>query len=219
MMMTTIISLGGSGTPSPGPGLPKTQTINDLTQRLDRLRSNTEEVLPHNTPQQNSRIIAQKNNEKFLNRQINQRQKELSKLPKRIVKNRRSTINFKLPDTPPSTPDDYWADVDQNWIPGGTPSTPISGPLPPSPSLFDYDRDFPPLSKFVPEPPPSRETTFLSDGTISPLRVKLPHIAPLPSKPALDNFSRPITKIVDESNNSISLTPKKPPVEPIVQTK
>ena len=65
-------------------------------------------------PQQNSRIIAQKNNEKFLNRQINQRQKELSKLPKGIIKNRRSTINFKLPDTPPSTPDDYWADVDQN---------------------------------------------------------------------------------------------------------
>ena len=112
--MTTIISLGGSGTPSPGPGLPKTQTINDLTQRLDRLRGNTEEVSPYNTPQQNSRIIAQKNNEKFLNRQINQRQKELSKLPKGIIKNRRLTINFKLPDTPPSTPDDYWADVDQN---------------------------------------------------------------------------------------------------------
>ena len=38
---------------------------------------------------------------KILNRQFNQRQKELSKLPKRIVKNLRSTINFKLPDTPP----------------------------------------------------------------------------------------------------------------------
>ena len=214
--MTTIISLGGSGgTPSPGAGLPKTQTINDL--RLDCLCGNTEEVLPYNMTQQNSRIIAQKNNEKFLNRQINQRQKELSKLPKGIVKNRRSTINFKLPDTPPSTPDDYWADVDQNQIPGGTPSTPISGQLPPSPSLFDYDRDFPPLSKFVPEPPPSRETTFLSDGTISPFRAKLPHIAPLPSKPALDNFLRPITKIVNESNNTISLNPKKPPVEPIGQ--
>ena len=61
MVMTTIISLGGSGgTPSPGPGLPKTQTINDLTQRLDHLCGNTEEVLPYNTPQQNSRIIAQK---------------------------------------------------------------------------------------------------------------------------------------------------------------
>ena len=95
MVMTTIISLGGSGgTPSPGPGLPKTQTINDLTQRLDRLCSNTEEVLPHNTPQQNSRIIAQKNNEKFLNRQINQRQKELSKLPKGIVK--KSKVDYKL---------------------------------------------------------------------------------------------------------------------------
>ena len=73
------------------------------------------------------------------------------------------------------------------------------------------------MPKFVPDPPPSRETTFLSDGTISSLRAKLPHIAPLPSKPALDNFSRMITKIVDESNNTISLTPKKPPIEPIGQ--
>ena len=173
--------------------------------------------MPHNTPQQNSRIIAQKNNEKFLNRQINKRQKELSKLPKGIIKNRRSTINFKLPDTPPSTQDNYWADVDQNWIAGGSPSTPLSGPLPPSPSFFDCDHDFLPLSKFVPERPPWRETTFLSHGTISSLRAKLSHIAPLPSKPALDNFSRSINKIVDESNNSISLTPKKPPVEPIAQ--
>ena len=45
-------------------------------------------------PQQNSRIIAQKNNEKFLNRQINQRQKELSKLPKGIVK--KSKVDYKL---------------------------------------------------------------------------------------------------------------------------
>ena len=106
MTMITIISLAGSrGTPRPGLGLPKTKSINDLTQRLDCLRGNTEEVSPYNMPQQNSRIIAQKNNEKFLNRQINQRQKELSKLPKRIVKNRRSTINFKLPATSPSTPD------------------------------------------------------------------------------------------------------------------
>ena len=166
-----------------------------------------------------------KNNEKSLNQQINQREKELAKIPKEIVKNRRSTINFKqpdkwrsinfkLPDTPPSTPGNYWADVDQNWIPGSTPSAPLSGPPTPSPSLFDYDCDFPPLSKLVPEPPPSRETTFLSDGTISPSRAKLPHIAPLPSKPALDNFLRPITKIVNESNNTISLTPQKTPIEP-----
>ena len=75
-MMTTIISLAGSGgTPRPGLGLPKAQSINDLTQRLDCLRGNTEEVSPYNMPQQNSRIIAQKNNEKFLNSQINQRQK------------------------------------------------------------------------------------------------------------------------------------------------
>ena len=212
---------GSGGTSIP----PKKQTIDELTQRLYHLRGNTEELSPDNTPEQNARIIMKKNNEKFLNRQINQREKELAKVPKGIVKNRRSTINFKQPDTwrsinfklldtPPSTPDNYWPDVDRNWIPGGTPSAPLSGPPTPSPSLFDYDRDFPPLSKFVPEPSPSRETTFLSDGTISSLRAKLPHIAPLPSKPALDNFSRLITKIVDESNNTISLTPKKPPIEP-----
>ena len=73
------------------------------------------------------------------------------------------------------------------------------------------------MPKFFPEPLPSREITFLSDGTISQLRAKLPHLAPLPSKPVLDNFSRPITKTVNESNNTISLTPKKPPIEPIGQ--
>ena len=209
---------------------PKRQTIDELTQRRDRLRGNTEELSPYNTSEQNARIIMKKNNEKFLNRKINQRENELVKIPKRIVKNWRSTINFKQPDTwrninfkfpdaPPSTPDDYWADVDQNWIPGGTPSAPLRGlPTPsPFPSLFDYDRDFRPLPKFVHESPPSREATFLSDGTISPLRAKLLNIAPLPSNPALDNFLRPLTKIVDESNNTISLTPKKPPIEPIGQ--
>ena len=35
----------------------------------------------------------------------------------------------------------------------------------------------------------------------------------MPCKPKIDNFSRPITKIVDESNNTISLIPKKPRIE------
>ena len=52
---------------------------------------------------------------------------------------------------------------------------------------------------------------------MSPLRLKLPNIAPLPSRPSVHNFSRPITEITDEKNNTISITPKKPVLELIVQ--
>ena len=52
---------------------------------------------------------------------------------------------------------------------------------------------------------------------MSPLRNKLPNIAPLPSRPSVNNFSRPITEITDEKNNTISITPKKPVLELIVQ--
>ena len=58
---------------------------------------------------------------------------------------------------------------------------------------------------------------FLSpEGSSSPLRNKLPNIAPLPSRLSIDNFARPITEITDEKNNAISITPKKP-VLPIGQ--
>ena len=70
-----------------------------------------------------------------------------------------SIKNFKFPDTPPQTSDDYWSDVAQNWV--GSPELPIS--VPPrssSPPLFNYDHNFPPLSKFVPKPPEPRETSF-----------------------------------------------------------
>ena len=159
-----------------------------------------------------------------MNQQIKQRQRELSKLPNGIVHNRRSTINFRLPDTPPSTlqeQDKYWPDVEENWV--GTPVSTISGP--PAPiqptSLFDYDRDFPPLSKHILAKSllpinQSRETSSLSpEGSSSPLRNKLPNIVPLPSRPSVDNFSRPITEITDEKNNTISITPKKPVLPPI----
>ena len=51
----------------------------------------------------------------------------------------------------------------------------------------------------------------------SPLRNKLPDIAPLPSKANINDFSRPITDITDQENNIISITPKKIPLPPIGQ--
>ena len=214
---------GGPGTPGSGLLTPQ-QEMDETARRLDKLRGNKNELSPYNTPAQNSAIIAQQNNQKFLDRQINRREREIKNIPKGIVKNRRSSINFQLPqinsiknykfpDTPPQTADDYWSDVAQNWV--GLPDLPISGP-PRSSSLplFDYERDFPPFSRFVPHPPEPRETSFLfSDGSFSPLRNKLKHIVPLPNKPIVDNFSRPITKIADDSNNSISITPKRSNLE------
>ena len=44
----------------------------------------------------------------------------------------------------------------------------------------------------------------------SALKNKLRSIAPLPSKPTIDNFARPITQITDEKNNTIAITPKRP---------
>ena len=130
---------GTSGTPRP----PKTpqQEMNEIARRLDYLRGNTPDVSPYNTREENSRIIARKNNEKFVNQQIRQRERELSQLPKGIVNKKRSSIrssiNFRLPDTPPLTPrqeDDYWNDVGENWL--STPASTISGP--PKKTAFSF---------------------------------------------------------------------------------
>ena len=217
----------GPGTPGSGLLNPQ-QEMDEITRRLDKLRGNKNELSPYNTPAQNSAIIAQQNNQKFLDRQMNQREREIKNMAKGIVKNRRSSINFELPqinsienykfpDTPPQTPDDYWSDIAQNWV--GSPDLPISGPPRlSSPPLFDYERDFPPLSKFVPKLPEPRETSFLFfDGSFSPLRNKLRHIAPLPNKPIVDNFSRPTTKMADDSNDSISIMRKRSNLESIGQ--
>ena len=138
-------------------------------------------------------------------------------MPKGIVNNRRSRINFRLLDTPSTRQeqDEYWRDVEENRL--RTPASTISGPPAPTQptTLFDYDRDFPPLSKHILAKNllpinQSKETSFLSpEGSSSPLRNRLPNIATLPSRPSVDNFSRPITEITDEKNNTISITPKK----------
>ena len=42
------------------------QKMDEITRRLDKLRGNKNELSPYNTPAQNSTIIAQQNNQKFL---------------------------------------------------------------------------------------------------------------------------------------------------------
>ena len=60
---------GGSGGTLGPPGPPRTpqQEIDEITERLHRLLGNTVDVSPYNTREENSRIIAGKNNEKFVN--------------------------------------------------------------------------------------------------------------------------------------------------------
>ena len=175
--------------------------------------------------------------EKFLNRQLRQREKELSSLPKVNVGKKRSSIRsslkFRLPETQPPSFDDYWDGVVDQWI---LHNTPLSGPSePPLPApLFDYERDFPPLSKSVlrrnlppitpktplpslPSTPTETSFFFPAEESVSPLRKKLPIIAPLPSRPNINDFARPITDITHEKNNTISITPKKAPLSPIGQ--
>ena len=97
-------------------------------------------------------------------------------------------INFNFPDRPPQTPPQRSnkRNVDEE------------------------EEDFPPPPHFL-KPTSPRKTSFLfSDGSLSPLRNKLRNIAPLPSKPTIDNFMRAITQITHEKNNTIAITPKRP---------
>ena len=71
---------GDDGMPSPGPPPPRNlqQEMEDIVWRLDILRGNTSDVSPANTPAQNSRIIAWQNEERVQNRQIREREREIS---------------------------------------------------------------------------------------------------------------------------------------------
>ena len=192
---------GGGGddwTPGLGPLLPRTpqQETEEIVRRLDLLRENTLHVSPDNTMEQNSRIIAWKNQERFQNRQIKEREKELLNIPKGIINKRKSIINFNFSDTPPYTPSEDFSRYLQPNVEN------------------DFSRYHQPSPHFL-EPTEPRETSFLfSDGnqpeSLSPLRNKLRNITPLPSKPTIDNFARPITQMTDEKNNTIAITPKRP---------
>ena len=195
----------------------------ELVKRFNRLCGN-ESLSPRDVEYLN-----------FYNKRIRQREKELTSLKKGTrgnVGRKRSSIEpnlkFKLPDTPPpSFHDPYWEGVADEWIPN---NTPLSGP-----PLFDYDKDFPPLSRSIQRrnlPPitPASNQSFSSnplpsiaseistpEKSISSLRNKLSSIDPFPSLPNINDFSRPITDIVDEKNKTIEITPKKIPLPPIGQ--
>ena len=95
---------GDNGTPGLLPPRTPQQEIDDIVRRLDILRGNTPDVSPQNTPAQNSRIIARKNEERFQNRQIRESEREISNIPKGIINKRKSSTNYNFPDTPPVTP-------------------------------------------------------------------------------------------------------------------
>ena len=109
--------------------------MEDIIRRLDFLRGNPPDVSPDNTREQNSRIIARKNQEIFQNRQNKEREKELSNIPKGIINKRKSSINFNFPDTPPYTPS-YPPNVEDDFSRYLAPSD-FSRYLEPSPHFFE----------------------------------------------------------------------------------
>ena len=176
----------------PGPNLRETpqQEIDEITRRLNILRGNTPDVSPDNTREQNSRTIARQNQERFQNRQIRERERQIKNISKGIINKRKSSLNFNFRETPPYTPP---RDNFSRYLQPTSSSTP---------NQDNFLRYLHPSSHFI-KPQEPRETSFLfSDGTkpesLSPLRNKLKNIATLPSRPTIDNFARPITQMTDE---------------------
>ena len=134
---------GGGGTSGlPGPPTTPGQEMDYTVRRLDYLRGNAPDVSSYNTREQNSRIILI-----FLN----------PPPP--------PPPHPPPPPTPQDQKEDYWRDVEQNWLGTPAPAT-ISGP----PQLCYYDSDFPPLSRqqIVSEAPEPRETSFsYPEGSVS----------------------------------------------------
>ena len=78
-------------------------------------------------------------------------------------------------------------------------------------NFLDTPPETPYSSDYIPHPLYSpQETNFLfPDGSLSHLQNRLPNIAPLPSRTSIDNFARPLTRIIDDKRNTIEITPKK----------
>ena len=206
----------------PEGGTPGKQiTTEDLEKKLARLRGNKKE---HSV-------------EQFINQRINEINRLREETKGNVGRKRDSIashLKFRLPETPPATPEDlYWEGVASEWIPN---NLPLSGP--PAPFIYD-ERDFPPLpapGTALPAPgthlPPLPSVTptapsFYSTPlppissdvpqSISPLRNKLPSLDPFPSLPNINDFSRPITELVDTKDNTIEITPKRIDLPPIGQ--
>ena len=76
---------GDGGTPCPFPPQTPQQEMEEIYRRLDALKRNTLDVSPYNTRAQNSTIIARKNNEKFVNRQVRERKEKLQTYQKELL--------------------------------------------------------------------------------------------------------------------------------------
>ena len=211
----------------PGGGSPSDDDDEELLRRSRRLRGNDNEDKDEREELlRRYRRLRNHVPDQFFNRSINQRQKEIAGLrsgTKGNVNRIRSSIEphlrFRLPKTPI---DNYWEGVAKDWIPS---NLPLSDPPP-----FEYDeKDFPslPPTRRLPPISDSGPTSFYSTPlppipsdapqSISPLRNKLPSIDPLPSLPNINDFSRPITELVNEKNNTIEITPKKIDLPPAVK--
>ena len=169
---------GDDGTPAPNLRKTPQQEIDEITRRLNILRGTTPDVSRDNTRKQNSRIIARQNQERFQNRQIREREREIKNTPKGIINKRKSSLNLNFPETPPYTPP---RDNFLHYLQLTSSSTP---------NQDDFLRYLHPSPHFL-EPQEPRETSFLfSDGTkpesLSPLRNKLKNVVPLPSRPTIE---------------------------------
>ena len=208
-------------TPAARPLTPPSEQ--ELLDRFNRLRGNVPE-----------------SEQEFIAHRVKQRRKEMRGLEKgargKVKKTRESIEKLRSPHTSLGTPsiersidnlnpspeDFYWQGVAEEWIPN---TVPLSTPPP-----FKYnEEDFPPLSRTPPVLPSIADpSTSLYSSPLPPipsdtpqsastLRNKLPSIDPLPSLPNINDFSRPITEVLDDRNNTIEITPKKAPVPPIGQ--
>ena len=59
--------------------------MDEIVRRLNYLRRITPDVSPDNTSEKNYRIIARQNQDRFQNRQIKEREREIKNIPKGII--------------------------------------------------------------------------------------------------------------------------------------
>ena len=128
--------------------------------------------------------------------ELKKKKKDLLNIPKGIINKRKSSINFNFPDTPPYTPSEDFSRSFNQML------------------KTIFHNTFNRLCISLNQRNHEKQIFLFSDGnqpkSLSPLRNKLRNIAPLPSKPTIDNFARPITRMTDEKNNTIAITPERP---------